>query len=105
INVFEGSWDLPRSFQDVEVFGSSAAPDGKLTRGSVYMTRQKVEVRPERGQPSELPLAALPPEKADPIAFMVDAMKSNKPIEGITALDINVGVVEIIEAAKESIKT
>jgi predicted dehydrogenase len=105
ISVFEGSWDLPRSFQDVEVFGSSTGADGKLTRGSVYMTRQKVEVRPERGQPSEVPLAALPPEKADPISFMVDAMKGNKPIEGITALDINVGVVEIIEAAKESIRS
>jgi predicted dehydrogenase len=105
ISIFEGSWDLPRSFQDVEVFGSTTGTDGKLTRGSVYMTRQKVEVRPERGQPSEVPLVALPPEKADPISFMVDAMKGNKPIEGITALDINVGVVEIIEAAKESIQT
>jgi hypothetical protein len=36
---------------------------------------------------------------------MVDAMKGNKPVEGITAVDINVGVVEIIEAAKESIRT
>ena len=32
-------------------------------------------------------------------------MKNNKPIEGITALEINLGVVEIIEAAKESIRT
>jgi hypothetical protein len=32
-------------------------------------------------------------------------MQGNKPIEGITAVDINVGVVEIIEAAKESIRT
>jgi len=105
ISIFEGSWDLPRSFQDVEVFGSSTGADGKLTRGSVYMTRQKVEVRPERGQATEVPLTPLPPEKADAIALMVDAMKGNKPIEGITALDINVGVVEIIEAAKESIRT
>ncbi len=45
IGIFEGSWDLPRSFQDLEVFGSSAAPDGALTRGSIYMTQQKVELR------------------------------------------------------------
>ena len=45
INVFEGSWDLPRSFQDLEVFGSTAAPDGTLNRGSIYMTQQKVELR------------------------------------------------------------
>ena len=104
INVFEGSWDLPRSFQDLEVFGSTTASDGTLTRGSIYMTQQKVELRMGR-ETKDLPLTPLAPEKADPITFMVDAIKNNKPIEGITALDINLGVVEIIEAAKESIRT
>ena len=104
ISVFEGSWDLPRSFQDLEIFGSTAGPDGSLTRGSIYMTQQKVELRSGR-ETRDLPLAPLAAEKADPISFMVDAIRNNKPIEGITALDINVGVVEIIEAAKESIRT
>jgi predicted dehydrogenase len=104
INIFEGSWDLPRSFQDLEIFGSTTAPDGNLTRASIYMTQQKVELRSGRDT-RELPLTPLPPEKADPIALMVDAIRNHKPIEGITALDINVGVVEIIEAAKESIRT
>ena len=104
INIFEGSWDLPRSFQDLEVFGSTAGADGKLTRGSIYMTQQKVEMRNGR-ETRELPLTPLPPEQADPISFMVDAIRNNKPIEGITSLEINVGVVEIIEAAKESIRT
>jgi len=104
INIFEGSWDLPRSFQDLEIFGSTTGPDGSLTRGSIYMTQQKVELRNGR-ETKELPLVPLPPEKADPIALMVDAIKNNKPIEGITALDINIGVIEIVEAAKESIRT
>ena len=104
INVFEGSWDLPRSFQDLEIFGSSTAPDGSLNRGSIYMTQQIVEMRNGR-ETREVPLTPLPPEKADPIAFMVDAIRNNKPIEGITALEINLEVVEIIEAAKESIRT
>jgi hypothetical protein len=52
-----------------------------------------------------LSFAALPAEKADPISFMVDAIRNHRDIEGITALDINVGVAEIIEAAKESIRT
>ncbi len=104
INVFEGSWDLPRSFEDLEIFGSATAPDGSLTRGSIYMTEQKVELRNGR-ETRELPLIALPPGKADPISFMVDAMRNHKPIEGITALGINVGVVEIVEAAKESLRT
>lgn len=98
INTFEGSWDLPRSFQDLEIFGSGPTP------GSIYMTQQKVEVRTGRDT-KELPLTPLPPEKADPISLMVDAIRNNKPIEGITALDINAEVVEIIDAAKESIRT
>ncbi len=104
INVFEGSWDLPRSFQDLEVFGSTAMPDGSLTRGSIYMTQQKVELRMGR-ENRDLTLAPLPAEMADPISVMVTAIRNNKPIEGITALEINAGVVEIIEAAKESIRT
>ncbi|HUB33963.1 MAG TPA: Gfo/Idh/MocA family oxidoreductase [Bryobacteraceae bacterium] len=104
INIFEGSWDLPRSFQDLEIFGSTTGPDGNVKRGSIYMTQQKVELR-NGSDTRELPLTPLAPEKADPISFMVDAIRNNKPIEGITALDINIGVVEIIDAAKESIRT
>jgi hypothetical protein len=36
---------------------------------------------------------------------MVNAIRTGKPIEGLTAIDINVGVVEIIEAAKMSVKS
>jgi predicted dehydrogenase len=105
MGVFEGSWDLPRNFQDVEVFGSSTGPDGKLVRGSVYMTQEGIELRPERGPAKQVDVAPLPPAQTGPIALMVDAIEHNKPIEGITALDINLGVVEIIEAAKESVRT
>ena len=105
IGIFEGSWDLPRTFQDLEVFGSSTGPDGTLVRGSVYMTQQKVELRKEGGPATDVPIARLPPDQANPIAYMVSAMKNNKPIEGISALEINVGVMEIIDAAKESVRT
>ncbi|MBZ5580748.1 MAG: Gfo/Idh/MocA family oxidoreductase [Acidobacteriia bacterium] len=94
--VFEGSWDLPRSHQDLEVFG---------LEGSVYMTQRGVEVRKSRGQATQVAPEPLPPERAQPIAYMVDALRNHHPIEGLTALDINVGVVEIIEAARDSVKT
>lgn len=96
VGIYEGSWDLPRSFQDLEVFG---------LKGSLYMSREKVELRLGRGTAQEVPLEPLEPARAEPIAFMVHAIRNNKPVEGLTALDINVGVVEIIEAAKQSVKT
>ena len=96
VGVYEGSWDLPRSFQDLEIFG---------LKGSLYMQNGKVELRQGRGAAQEVKMEPLAPERSEPIACMVDAIRGNKPIEGLTALDINVGVVEIIEAAKQSVKT
>jgi predicted dehydrogenase len=96
VGLFEGSWDLPRSFQDLEVFGR---------QGSVYMANNKVEVRKNRGPAQAIELKPLPPEQAEPIAFMIDSIRNNKPIEGLTAIDINVDVVQIMDAAKESVRT
>jgi predicted dehydrogenase len=96
VGIFEGSWDLPRGFQDLEIFGLKA---------SLYMNRGSIEVRSGRGDAREVKAEALPPEKSEPIAYMVYCIREKKPVEGLTALDINVDVVEIIEAAKQSVKT
>lgn len=96
VGVFEGSWDLPRGFQDLEIFGLG---------GSIYLTGSNVEVRKGREEGKNVPLSPLPPEQAEPIAAMIHAIRSGKGVEGLTALDINVDVVEIIEAAKRSVRT
>ena len=95
VGMFEGSWDLPRSYQDLEVFG---------LKGSVYMTQRGVELRQGR-ESKALSMEPLPPERSEPIAYMAHALKHKKPIEGLVALDINVGVNEIIQAAKMSVKS
>jgi len=94
--LLEGSWDLPRSFQDLEVFG---------LQGSLYLGGGKVELRKGRGAAEEVPAPALPPERSEPVAYLVNCLRHKQPIEGLVALDINVDVVEILEAAKESIRT
>jgi predicted dehydrogenase len=94
--ILEGSWDLPRSFQDLEVFGR---------QGSLYMTNGKVETRKGREAAKEVPLTPLAPEAAEPIAAMINSIETKTPPKGMTSIDLNVGVVEIIEAAKESVKT
>ena len=94
--IFEGSWDLPRSFQDLEIFGR---------KGSLLVTRNGMEVRKGTTPavtPTPAPLAA---ERAEPIANMIHAVKTGKPIEWMNGIDINVGVIEIIDAAKESVRT
>lgn len=93
--IFEGSWDLPRSFQDLEVFGR---------QGIVYMQNGKVELKKGR-ETQEVPIEPLSPERAKPVAYMVESLKSGKPVEGLVGIDLNVQVNEIIDAAKESIRT
>lgn len=100
VGIFEGSWDLPRSYQDLEVFGR---PDGSPP-GSLYMTHAKVEVQRGR-QTQTLPAETLAPEKSEPVAYMASSIRENQQIEGLTAIDINVNVIRIIDLAKESVKT
>src|SRR5687767_11960233 len=96
VGIFEGSWDLPRGYQDLEVFGLG---------GSVYMRNGHVELRKSRAAAEEAKINPLPPERSDPIAYMIHCIREKKAPEGLVALDINVGVNEIIEAAKMSVKT
>jgi predicted dehydrogenase len=95
VGLFEGSWDLPRSYQDLEIFGNS---------GSLYMRNGQVELRKGRESQS-VSIEPLPPERSEPISYMLHCIREKKAPEGLVALDINVGVNEIIEAAKQSAKT
>lgn len=95
VALLEGSWDLPRGFQDLEVFGR---------QGSLNVTRDRVEVRKGK-EVREAPLKPLPPERAEPIAYLVNCLRNNQSVEGLVGLPLNVQVVEILDAAKESIKT
>jgi predicted dehydrogenase len=96
VGIFEGSWDLPRGYQDLEVFGLG---------GSIYMRNNQVELRKSRGASEEAKIHPLPPERSEPIAYMIQCIREKQAPEGLVALDINVGVNEIIEAAKMSVKT
>lgn len=96
VGLFEGSWDLPRSFQDLEIFGLKA---------SLMVTRDGAELRTGREAARALPLEALPPERAEPVAHMVHAIRTGEPLADLVSLEMNVQVVEILEAAKESVRT
>ncbi len=95
VALLEGSWDLPRGFQDLEVFGR---------QGSLYVTRERVEVRKGK-ETTQAPVQPLPPERAEPIAYMVHCLRNNQQVEGLVGLPINIQVLEILDAAKESIRT
>ena len=92
VGIIEGSWDLPRSFQDVEVFGN---------KGSVSMSRLKVDevLGYDRKQVS---IAKLPPERNDPVSYLISRIRSNQPVQGMVSAEFNVDVMEIVDAARRS---
>jgi predicted dehydrogenase len=95
VGLFEGSWDFPHGLQDLEVFGLA---------GSIYTTgAAEVALRKGRDPAVKIEVPALAPEMAGPIQYLIHCLRHQKPVEGLVALDINVGVMEILEAAKMSI--
>jgi scyllo-inositol 2-dehydrogenase (NADP+) len=103
VAIIEGSWDLPRSFADHEVLGR---------QGSMYIVNDRVDLRktPQRGgrgasQPVDMKVDPLPPERAETLAYLVNRLHNNQSLDGMSALDINVQTMEVLEAAKLSIQT
>jgi len=95
--VLEGSWDLPRGFQDLEIFGLGGSIN--VREGSVTLQKSGDK------SAQDVPLKPLAPEASEPIAAMIQAIESKTEPLGLTSLDANVQVMEIIDAAKESIRT
>jgi predicted dehydrogenase len=101
VAVLEASWDWPYDRGQVEVFG----PKGSLLATGSVLLRRAANSRPDPqtldGEP--VPLEALPREKSNPVSYLVYCIRHDKPIENPLAAELNVGVVEILDAAKESI--
>jgi predicted dehydrogenase len=92
VGIIEGSWDLPRSFQDVEVFGN---------KGSVFLTSRGIEAYVGR-EKKEAPSPALEENRRDPVPYFVNAIRAGKPVEGMVSPEFNLDVMQIVEAARLS---
>lgn len=97
------SWDWPYTKLRAEFYG----PKGSLLAFEEGLLFQPAGKSPTLQNPSGVPVAnpTPPPKETEGIAYFVDCIRNNKPIEGPTSAEINVGVNEIIDAALESIRT
>jgi predicted dehydrogenase len=86
---------VPRSFQDVEVFGD---------KGSVFMTARAIEAYVGRDK-KDVAATPLQENRRDPIAYFAGAVRSKKPLEGMVSPEFNLDVVQIMEAARLSAKS
>jgi predicted dehydrogenase len=103
VAVLQASWDWPYDKGQVEVFG----PKGSLLATGDALLRRTAKSRAGAqtlaGEPVDV--ETLPHEKSNPVSYLVDCIRNDKPIEDPLAAELNVGVVEILDAAKESIRT
>ena len=93
VGIFEGSWNLPRGFQELEILG---------TKGSLAMNRAELTVTEGRNVPTRLESAQLEAVASHPVRYMIDRVSRDEPLEHIVALDINIAAVQVLEAAKRS---
>jgi predicted dehydrogenase len=100
--IVEASWDWPHSMGQVQVFG----PKGSLlaTRNTLFY--RSSEDRGKSGLEGE-PLSLNAPQGAasNPVAYFVDCIRHDKPIEDPLSPRLNVQVLEILDAARESVRT
>jgi len=101
--IIEASWDWPYTKDLVAVYG----PKGSLLARHSTLQRRSTEAHgpdvPPDGE--SLTLEPLPKETSNPISYFVDCIRNNKPIEDPLSARLNVQVMEILDAARESART
>lgn len=99
--TIEPSWDWPYGMDRVYVFGS---------KGSYLATQNDLFFR-QSGQSSEnldgerLVIPPVGRETSNPISYMIERIRDNKPIDDPLSAQLNVQVMEILDAARDSART
>jgi len=100
--IVEPSWDWPYSMDRVYAFGA---------KGSFLATRNELFFRASsQSSPATLDgeresTDPLPHARSNPIAYFLDRIRTNQPIEDPLSASLNVGVMVILDAARESLRT
>ena len=96
--VIEASWNWPFSRKDFEVYGEKAY--AIATGGNSLRVRMPGANAEETRTPGELP-----PDQRDSISYLIAVARGKFKPSGLNSLANNAIVVEILEAARESVKT
>ena len=101
--IIEASWDWPYNMGQVQVFGP---------KGSLLATARDLFFRSPSDSVAKVSLegervAVDPPihETSNPISYFVNCIRNDKPIEDPLSMKLNVQVMEILDAARESART
>jgi predicted dehydrogenase len=97
--IIQASWNWPFSRKDLEVYGERAY--AIATGGSGLKVRLPGDRTLEEARtPSELP-----PDERDSISYLTAVARGKLKPSGLSSLENNVIVIEILDAARESVRT
>ena len=101
--IIEASWDWPYDNGQVEVFGP---------KGSLLATGEELFHRTANDDTSKMALegqriavSPAPKETSNPVSYFIDSIRHDKPIEDPLSPHLNVQVMEILDAARESVRS
>ena len=95
--IIEASWNWPFNRKDFEVYGE--------TGYAVATGGDALRVRLPGGQEESRKLGALPPDERDSISYLTAVVRGRRPASGLSSLENNLIVIEILDAARESART
>ena len=96
--ILQASWNWPFDRKDMEVYGET----GEV----ITVRRDDLRVRRTGGnQEQQQSAAALAPPYNDPVSYLIAVVSGEITPSGLSALDTNITVVRILDAARESART
>jgi len=96
--IIQGSWNWPFSRKDFEVYAERAY--AVAVGGNVLKVRLPGEKAEETRTPD-----SLPPEQQDSVTYLVAVVRGKTKPSGLSSLENNMIVTEILTAARESART
>ncbi len=97
--VIQGSWNWPFSRKDMEVYGA--------TGYAITIEQSHIRIRHQHDSAEQLTEAKpLPADEKDSLSYLAAVFSGKiQPHGDLTSLDTNITVVQILDAARESVRT
>jgi predicted dehydrogenase len=97
VGIIQASWNWPFDRKDLEVYGSSGQ--------AITVKREAVRLRLEGKDEVEVRSPAIEPPEDDPVRYLAAVARGEVRPSGLSSLENNIVVTEILDAARESART
>jgi len=95
--IIQASWNWPFDRKDMEIYGAS---------GYVLIPRRDLlRVRKPNANETEVPVPAMTGAQSDPLSYLAAVVRGEIKPAGLSSLEVNLIVTEILDAARESART